>query len=310
MREIKLISQILILVFILSSCSKDEENDETPAQESFSDWSPSFTVQMSDFVQTRSSSKGTQENRTIAVSSTSNSTESNEETEGIDENQDDDLFDDMNVIEITYTASNNLGSFSRTSYEITADNDMVLKVGNSEYEISNGYFYTWGGIGSANDDCITYEGYGTELMFYGPDGYLDNSGELQGEGLELYFDIFTPSPNDIEEGEFQLIWDNEFYDYESSTCIQPYTYSNKSSNYGDYQIFRENVEDNDGDGSIDGMIQIKEGQFDISKYGDKFIIKFVGVDSLNNQISFYYNGLIPNQSNFSGKGYQRKSRNN
>ncbi len=41
-------------------------------------------------------------------------------------------------------------------------------------------------------------------MFYGPDDYLDNTGNLHGEGLELYFDIFTPYSNTIEEGEYQL----------------------------------------------------------------------------------------------------------
>ena len=84
-------------------------------------WSPDFSEQTSNFTQTR----------TIVVTSSSISTDSDEETVELDINNDDDLFEDIEVVITTYTGSENLGSHQQTTYNVTEDNDMGLRVGNN-----------------------------------------------------------------------------------------------------------------------------------------------------------------------------------
>ena len=124
----KLFYCLFIILFVLS-CSTDDggsEMDNTnTTPETFGDWSPDFTNQTSDFTQTRTGSEGTQQTRTINITSSSNTTTSTEESINQDINDDGDLFEDIEVILTTYTGSENLGSHQITTYNVTEDNDIV-----------------------------------------------------------------------------------------------------------------------------------------------------------------------------------------
>ena len=120
----RLINKSLIfLIFSLISlgCSSDDGGEEmvTPTpKENFGNWSPDFTNQTSDFTQTRTGSQGTEQTRTINVTSSSSTSSSTEEILEEDINEDGDLFEDIEVITITYTGSENLGNhqISHMSY--------------------------------------------------------------------------------------------------------------------------------------------------------------------------------------------------
>ncbi len=97
--------------------------------EEFSDWSPEFSSQTSSFEQTRTGTKGTEEKRTIDVSINSNVNETFEGIENIDINQDGDNYDFYNANLTTYTASEDLGSFSilTNSSSVTYNVDISIK---------------------------------------------------------------------------------------------------------------------------------------------------------------------------------------
>ena len=109
----------LLSSIIITSCSSDDGGDETVTptpQETFGNWSPDFTNQTSNFTQTRTGSQGTEQTRTINVTSSSSTSSSTEEILEEDINDDGDLFEDIEVITTTYTCSENLGTHQITSY--------------------------------------------------------------------------------------------------------------------------------------------------------------------------------------------------
>tara|TARA_B110000483_G_C17877729_1_gene420474 strand:+ start:172 stop:615 length:444 start_codon:yes stop_codon:yes gene_type:complete len=133
----------LTLILVLISCGgggDDLEVIQTEPIEQFANWSPDFSEQTSNFTQTRTGTQGSQQTRTIVVTSSSISTDSDEETVELDINNDDDLFEDIEVVITTYTGSENLGSHQQTTYNVTEDNDMGLRVGNNFYSLLNGVF--------------------------------------------------------------------------------------------------------------------------------------------------------------------------
>ena len=67
-------------------------------QEAFSNWSPNFNNQISNVTQTRTGSQGTQQTRTIEVTSSSNSSSLTEESIDKDINNDGDLYEDIEEI--------------------------------------------------------------------------------------------------------------------------------------------------------------------------------------------------------------------
>ena len=136
----------LVISIFLFSCSSGGGSDEVIAPPdqpdtwgNWSEWSPLFSNQKTDFTQSRSRSVKvngakdanqplgeSSESRTINVTSSSINEEENERTAtfNLDLNGDGDFVDYVGRTVTTYTASNGLGSFSETSpWIITFDQD-------------------------------------------------------------------------------------------------------------------------------------------------------------------------------------------
>jgi len=143
----------LLITVLMFGCSKDENGNNSinnTSSERFSPWSPVFENQTSNFVQTRTGTKGTIETRTIIITSESTNTSTSEEEINKDVNLDGDFLDSINLNVIQYTTSENLGSFQVETFSIIDDisNDIVSIpfVSKSErYSLINettGYFQT------------------------------------------------------------------------------------------------------------------------------------------------------------------------
>ena len=158
---------ILLVLFVLTGCSSSDGDSDTEIvvslPETFGVWTPSFTDQTSNFDQTRNGNQGTQQTRTITVTSSSNTSSSNEEIINEDINSDGDLFEEIEIIVITYTGSENLGSHEVTTYNIIEDNDMGITVGNDFYPLSGGYLYDYG-IFDEVENCNSI--YNMDLYLY------------------------------------------------------------------------------------------------------------------------------------------------
>ena len=124
----------LVCFFMVLSCSAEEEDTIPPTStvqsttpepetETFENWTPDFTNQTTNFTQTRTGSNGTEQTRIIDVSSTSNSTYSNEGNIYQDINGDGDIEDSVEIINITYVASENLGQFDSVNYTVNLNNE-------------------------------------------------------------------------------------------------------------------------------------------------------------------------------------------
>ena len=124
----------LICFFMVLSCSAEEEDTIPPTStvqsttpepeiETFENWTPDFTNQTINFTQTRTGSNGTEQTRIIDVSSTSNSTYSNEGNIYQDINGDGDIEDSVEIINSTYVASENLGQFDSVNYTVNLNNE-------------------------------------------------------------------------------------------------------------------------------------------------------------------------------------------
>jgi len=193
---------LLSLTLFILSCSSEDKSDEiiTPTpQETFGNWSPSFSNQTSNFTQTRTGSQGTQQTRTIEVSTTISSSSSSEEELDDDVNNDGDLFEEIEVIVTTYSASENLGSHQITNYEIIEDNDMVLVVGNQSWDLSNGHIKDYG----SDFDCSGVERYhNLDIHLYSDGISPDSYGDTTGDGVKIEVWLF-PSEDRIVSGEYK-----------------------------------------------------------------------------------------------------------
>ena len=139
---------IFIYSLFLVGCSTDDGGGEmdntntTPEptpKETFGNWSPDFTNQTSDFTQTRTGSQGTQQTRTINVTSSSVTTSSTEESINQDLNDDGDLFEEIEEVITTYTGSENLGNHQTKTYNVTEDNNNGILIGNEFISMKFGY---------------------------------------------------------------------------------------------------------------------------------------------------------------------------
>jgi len=129
----------LVSVFIiicLFSCSKSDsdnsisvQNSTTSSVETFDEWSPAFTDQTTNFTQSRTGSKDTKQTRDITVTSQEQIIEASEESNNLDVNEDSDKYDITSQTVITYTASEDLGSFSspNDNFTIKYDIDVLIK---------------------------------------------------------------------------------------------------------------------------------------------------------------------------------------
>ena len=205
----KLLSSLSI-IFIIFSCSTDSDSSPSDTNsslsETFGSWSPDFTDQKTSFDQTRTGSNGTQQTRTISVSSGSNSEVTTEKNLSQDINQDDDLFDEIEKVIITYTASENLGSFQEIDYNLAEDNNNGITIGNNFYPIDNGGFQIYKVpqewlLNNDSGDDITCNGYTLhelDLYLFSNDityGY-DGDGSIlfssqSGGGTMIYMEMLS-----------------------------------------------------------------------------------------------------------------------
>ena len=129
--------KILSFVFLmfLFFCSKSDSSDVISSEENnsnlpetFGNWSPDFTNQTTNFNQTRTGSKGTNETREITVTGSDEVLLSIESKLLTDINEDGDNFDITSQTITTFTASEGLGSFiSSGTTLIKSDINIELK---------------------------------------------------------------------------------------------------------------------------------------------------------------------------------------
>ena len=124
------------IIICLFSCSKSDsdnsisvQNSTTSSVETFDEWSPAFTDQTTNFTQSRTGSKDTKQTRDITVTSQEQIIEASEESNNLDVNEDSDKYDITSQTVITYTASEDLGSFSspNDNFTIKYDIDVLIK---------------------------------------------------------------------------------------------------------------------------------------------------------------------------------------
>ena len=218
--------------------------------ETYGDWTPSFSEQTSNFTQTRTGSQGSQQTRSITINSQSSTSTSTEEIINQDINDDDDLFDELEQLTTTYSASNGLGSFEVNSYSIIEDNDMGITIGNEFYPLSNGMIsvndYTKAFDDYQDDEsaecygnAIACDGFGlydgalrlySEGITYDPDDNYYNS--YIGQGALVYFSLTSIFPSDIalannETYRYYSLWDvynevfneNISYNTDATDCL-------------------------------------------------------------------------------------------
>lgn len=215
MNYIKILPTIFA-IFSIVSCSTDDSGEIVTPQETFSNWSPGFTNQTSNFTQTRTGSQGTQQTRTIEVTSSSNSSSLTEESIDKDINNDGDLYEDIDEVITTYLASENLGSHNIVEYKLIEDNDLGFKVGNRFYPLSDGIMKNYGHL-DYDLPCTTEEEdvkvncngknlYNIDLVLISKNhnytiheqGYIDWSGS----GPLFYFELWKESNSSLSGGNF------------------------------------------------------------------------------------------------------------
>lgn len=189
-----------IISFILISCSSENESDSMitpPSSETFGSWSPNFSNQTNNFTQTRKGSNGSTDTRTINISSSTNSSSSFEKNINIDVNNDGDMLDEINIITITYTANNNLGSHQQTENEILDDKNNYFKIGQNTFSILRvaavNYLneLTCNGIPSMfNQDLTFYSETENEEIYF--ELYNNDSEQLKLENSTSFFSYLNP----------------------------------------------------------------------------------------------------------------------
>jgi len=250
-------SVLFIVLFFLISCASDSEPINTPNEnpsETFSAWTPNFTNQTTNFTQTRTGSLGTQQSRTITVTTSSSSNTTTEETLSTDVNEDNDLFDEIEVVVTSYTASENLGSFEVTEYIVLVDNNNGILIGNEFIDLDYGYLEWDGGHYFCSvDNEFTWFIFGLNNIgssfsdgnFYG-DGYLVESELLI--DTETLIDGFDLSPEQEYELTDGLVALNDYYGVSFSTVddwVDWYDENNQDSDGDGYYDFEEVINNSD-----------------------------------------------------------------
>jgi hypothetical protein len=342
-QSMKLFYCLFLILFVLS-CSTDDGGTEmdntntTPEptpQETFGNWSPDFTNQTSDFTQTRTGSQGTQQTRTINVTSSSNTTTSTEESINQDINDDGDLFEDIEVILTTYTGSENLGSHQITTYNVTEDNDMGMTIGNNFYSFSEGYVFDYGEYDEYDyqncDPIYNFDLYlFSEGIQYGDDpSNTSGDNELYGSGDYIYFELWMDQ-NSFKLGDYNDLLNNYNQRYNQSfTLIDDFddwycdNYDCDSQDDDFYQIpcnelilgssynsYDINVSTNNGDYIEAGEngFNFTEGNLSVNKDSNNiYTIKLTnGVNENLLPIKLYYRGYIGYHNTDSSKNSYKK----
>ena len=244
----------LLLVYSCSSGDTGDDTITTPPLETFGEWSPAFIDQTSNFTQTRTGNQGNQQTRTINVTTYSSTSSSTEESINQDINDDGDLFDEIEEVVTTYSASDGLGSFQQSSIKISEDNDMGITVGNSFFSIKNGSLVMskerqgdW--LDNDSDQNVTCEidGYNYNLFYgalnllaeeisYSPNQTLN---KWSGTGAMIHCELYSIIDNDITFN------DNEPTIYTDLIGIQNNRYdtSYNSQNSSDHECVGYKIND-------------------------------------------------------------------
>jgi hypothetical protein len=234
----------VLSTIIITSCSSDEGGDQmvkpTP-QETFGNWSPDFTNQTSNFTQTRTGSQGTEESRTINITSSSSTSSSTEEILEEDINDDGDLFEDIEVLVTTYTGSENLGSHQITSYEITVDNDNGILIGNEFISMEFGYIE----LDGIEYFCDLNNRYSYYILGINSIGSNFNDNNFYGNGHLIESEMLLKTDNLDSEG--KLLPDQN-YDLPFVFEVINKTFDQNISNYQEFSVWEEShFVDSDGD---------------------------------------------------------------
>lgn len=239
---------LFIALLFLVSCTSDSEpintSNENPT-ETFSAWTPNFTNQTSNFTQTRTGSLGTQQTRTIMVTSSSSSSTTNEESLSNDINQDNDLFDEIEVTTTIYTSSEGLGSFEEVEYSVLVDNNNGILIGNEFISLEYGYL-EWDGneYYCSEENKYTYFVLGLNSI-----GSTFRDGNFNGDGYLVEAAPLIDSKT-LEDG-FNLNPEQEYEIIGELAALSDY-YGVAFSTFDDWDNwYDENNQDSDGDGYDD-----------------------------------------------------------
>lgn len=258
----RLLTYLLLLPILILSCSKDETPSTTDnntnnntTTETFGSWGPAFTNQTANFTQTRTSNLGNEETRTITVNVSTSTSTSTEELLEEDINTDEDLFDVVEITVSTYTASNNLGSFDSTAFDVSKDNDNGLKIGDEfiglnygfmEYDgdeylcsIDNRYVYLYIGFDDIGSDFSDNNVYG--------------NGKLFGLGLLIKRDLLNSNYDLDSNQELNVLSLIDWFNYAYGENVT--TWDQLVDRYDYYQSLKL---DTDGDG-FDDVFEIANG---------------------------------------------------
>lgn len=141
-----------------------------------------------------------------------------------------------------------------------------LKIGGTEYNLSSGLMENYGfsSEGVFNVD-LTLVSDGITLP-------ATSSSNASGAGQVIYFEMFTTTNGDLDNGEYQ---------YKNTS-----PYPAGSFDYGDYSI---NL---DIDNETGLWIEITSGTVNVSKNGDVYEITFDCSNSAGEKIEGYYKGVL------------------
>jgi hypothetical protein len=251
----------LSIFTLLISCSSDDSSDTPPTnnnvvQETFGNWSPDFTSQTANFTQTRTGTQGTQQTRTIVVTITSSTATSTEEILEEDINEDEDLFDEVEITTSNYSASEGLGSFQLQEINILTDYNNGIKIGDEFISLNFGYVEYDGDAFFCNtENEFTYFLLGLNSI---GTTFSDNNFYGNGDLVELTFLIKSSELSN----KFGL---NSNYEYNISNFLSEINsyYGTSLSSVDEYEEWWDNYfEDTDGDGWRDADELLNNGNPD------------------------------------------------
>ena len=312
---------VLTVFTLIISCSSDDSSDTPPTnnnvvQETFGNWSPDFTSQTANFTQTRTGTQGTQQTRTIVVTITSSTATSTEEILEEDINEDEDLFDEVEITTSNYSASEGLGSHTIVSNSITKDNDMVLKIGNQSYPLIVGRIKNYGayemeGDGYSDLDCQGKGLFNFDIELYTEGIELNSDEQIRGEGKGVYFELWSDNKSNLKSSNYLDVLNsvNQYYDlnfssledfvewydnnypdgdskFETDDCFV-YNLLNLTSTYSNvYRVEEDNI--------FSGELNFVGGvlEYNLNSDGSHTIEFTGGVDVDGLPVSFYFNGFL------------------
>lgn len=187
-------------------------NTPEPTPVTFEEWTPAFSDQREDFTQTRTGSDGSNQTRTITVSSSIVGTEDVYEMEdNQDYNNDGDMFDVAEIVQTRYLTTPNVGDRVDIVSEVVHDNN------GTNYMIIDGIIYP------INTVSLGIYNYGTDIIEFELGFLFLNPNNTYRPSFinESYFEIEARN-EDLPFGKYSILYDEDSsipsqYGYEQST---------------------------------------------------------------------------------------------